>query len=968
MKKRKNDLTKPTVSHISETKVGMPLERPPDGRVSREKAEEKTRNMEPDVLSAQTPEGLRHELRAHRIELEMQNEELRTAEAQIEAWRACYFDLYDQVPVGYCTLSEQGLFIEANLTAATLLGTNRDELIEQPISRFILNLLLRWRNKNGSYRYLESNAVPLVDKDGTLLEFRGVDRDITERKRAEEKLCDSELFFHTTINSLKGHICVLDETGKIVLTNQAWDDFAIANSADPKCVSEDVNYLSVCDSVIGPDLESASSCSRGIRIVLNGDSAEFSMEYPCHSPTEKRWFLGKVSPLQRKDSKWVVINHENITERKLAEEALQIKNQVFEDSIASQSISDNTGTITHLNQAFLRLWGYTSKEQAIGNSIGSFFADEAQAVQLLEALASHDAWEGEFIAKRRDGTTFISRGFATSLRNTRGEIIGYQSTNLDMTEQKQTEEALQESEQQFRLLFQHLDVGVVVHAPDTEIILANEKACKLLGLSVAQMTGKTAIDTAWCFFLEDETAMSFKDYPVQRVLATRRPIRDLVVGVDRPNTKDRIWVLVNAFPELDAHERLRHAVVTFVDITECKQAEDEKEKLHAQLTQAQKMEAIGTLAGGIAHDFNNMLGVISGRAELGLKKIAPTDPVHKDLEQILNAAGRSADITRQLLAFARKQTIAPMVIDMNHTLGNMIKMLGRLIAEDIDLLWQPADDLWMVKIDPSQLDQILVNLCVNARDAIADVGKITIETGMKVFDTDYCDVHAGFVPGEFVLLAVSDDGCGMDRHILDNLFEPFFTTKETGRGTGMGLATVYGIVKQNNGFINVYSELEKGSSFRIYLPRHTEDMAEKIPEKHMATSQQGSGETILLVEDETTIMEMLEIMLESLNYTVIAADSPSRAMEMANSHAGQIHLVITDVVMPEMNGRDLAEKLSSLYPGINILFMSGYAADVIAHQGVLDDGVAFIQKPFSMADLAQKVRVVLDMASDKNQG
>jgi signal transduction histidine kinase/ActR/RegA family two-component response regulator len=391
---------------------------------------------------------------------------------------------------------------------------------------------------------------------------------------------------------------------------------------------------------------------------------------------------------------------------------------------------------------------------------------------------------------------------------------------------------------------------------------------------------------------------------------------------------------------------------------------DERRRLAAQLTQAQKMESVGRLAGGVAHDFNNMLGVIAGRAELGLTKTSPTDPVYTDLEQILNAAGRSAEITRQLLAFARKQTISPRVIDLDSTVGNMIKMLSRLIGEDIDLLWQPAGDLWAVKMDPSQLDQILVNLCVNARDAIADVGKITIETGMKVFDQDYCAVNAGFVPGEFVLLAVSDDGCGMDRHTLDNLFEPFFTTKEKGRGTGLGLATVYGIVKQNNGFINVYSEPEKGTSFRIYFPRHTAGMPDTIQEKPAAPMHRGSGETLLVVEDEDAILEMLEAMLKTLNYTVLAADSPSRALTLAQSHNSRIHLVITDVVMPEMNGRDLAGKLSTLYPDIKILFMSGYTANVIAHQGVLDEGVHFLQKPFSMDDLAEKLRKVLDTASD----
>ncbi len=268
-----------------------------------------------------------------------------------------------------------------------------------------------------------------------------------------------------------------------------------------------------------------------------------------------------------------------------------------------------------------------------------------------------------------------------------------------------------------------------------------------------------------------------------------------------------------------------------------------------------------------------------------------------------------------------------------------------------------------MKIDPSQLDQILVNLCVNARDAIADVGKITIETGMKVFDPAYCAAHAEFVPGEFVLLAVSDDGCGMDRHTLDNLFEPFFTTKKTGRGTGLGLSTVYGIVKQNNGFINVYSEPEKGTSFRIYLPRHTAGTPDTIQEKPAGPMPRGSGETLLVVEDDDAILDMLETMLKSLNYNILTADFPSRAMALAQSHTTRIHMVITDVVMPEMNGRDLAEQLSTLYPDIKILFMSGYTANVIAHQGVLDEGVHFIQKPFSMQDMAAKVHEVLGVRS-----
>ena len=381
--------------------------------------------------------------------------------------------------------------------------------------------------------------------------------------------------------------------------------------------------------------------------------------------------------------------------------------------------------------------------------------------------------------------------------------------------------------------------------------------------------------------------------------------------------------------------------------------------MEEQLRQAQKMEAVGTLAGGVAHDFNNMLGVISGHAELALKKATPKDGLYRDLMQIQSAANRSADITRQLLAFARKQTISPKVLELNDTVGTMLKMLGRLIGEDIDLHWEPANALCTVKIDPSQCDQILANLCVNARDAIAGVGRITIETGITVFDRKYCDTHAGFVPGEYVMLAVSDNGSGMDQKIQKNLFEPFFTTKNPGKGTGLGLATVYGIVKQNNGFINVYSEPGLGSTFRIYLPRHT-GVPKKITDEPVSPMSLGKKETILIVEDEATILEMLESMLESLDYTPLSAATPGRAIQIAREHTDRIHLLMTDVVMPEMNGRHLAEKMADLCPQLKIVFMSGYTANVIAHQGVLNEDVHFLQKPFSMEALAKKIRQALD--------
>ena len=382
-------------------------------------------------------------------------------------------------------------------------------------------------------------------------------------------------------------------------------------------------------------------------------------------------------------------------------------------------------------------------------------------------------------------------------------------------------------------------------------------------------------------------------------------------------------------------------------------------KMEEQLSQALRMDSIGRLAGGVAHDFNNMLGVILGCTEIAMEQLDPDNPLYTHLTEIRIAAERSADLTRQLLAFARKQTITPRVIDLNDTVAGMLQMLRRLIGEDIDLAWLPGRNVWPVKMDPSQVDQIMANLCVNARDAIEGVGKVTIETGNVTFDEEYCAAHLDYIPGEYVQLAMSDDGCGMDKETQDRLFEPFFTTKELGEGTGLGLSTVYGIVKQNNGFINVYSEPGQGTTFKIYFSRHTGKAAQMQQEGSVEPAKRGY-ETILLVEDEPAILKMVTMMLERQGYTVLPASTPSVAIQLTEEYPGEIHLLMTDVVMPEMNGRDLVRNILNSYPNLKRLLMSGYTANVIAHHGVLDEGVNFIQKPFTMKDLAAKVRDVLD--------
>ncbi|MGA2224887.1 MAG: ATP-binding protein [Syntrophobacteraceae bacterium] len=395
------------------------------------------------------------------------------------------------------------------------------------------------------------------------------------------------------------------------------------------------------------------------------------------------------------------------------------------------------------------------------------------------------------------------------------------------------------------------------------------------------------------------------------------------------------------------------------DITERKRADEERKKLEEQLFQAQKMESVGRLAGGVAHDFNNMLSIIIGMAEMTLELDLPTEGLRHNIEEILKAGLRSADLTRQLLAFARKQTVIPQILDLNDTISGMLKMLRRLIGEDIDLSWHPGPDLWKVKIDPSQVDQILANLLVNARDAISGIGAVIIRTENVVIDDSYWVETPEFVPGEYILLTVSDTGAGMNEDVRENIFEPFFTTKELGRGTGLGLSTVYGIVKQNDGFIYVASEPGKGTTFRIYLP-HFEAETALVPSKEASGRAPTGMETILLVEDDKAVLNLNKIILEKLGYTVIAVPTPRQAIHLVEERLGDLHLLITDVVMPEMNGRELAEQLRAIRPDLKCLYMSGYTADVIAHRGILDKGVNFIQKPFGINDLAVKVRQVLD--------
>jgi PAS domain S-box-containing protein len=395
------------------------------------------------------------------------------------------------------------------------------------------------------------------------------------------------------------------------------------------------------------------------------------------------------------------------------------------------------------------------------------------------------------------------------------------------------------------------------------------------------------------------------------------------------------------------------AICMALDITDRKQLEE-------QFRQAQKMEAVGRLAGGIAHDFNNLLMVIQGYADLMTDRIPINDPLRRNAEQIQTAAQRATSLTQQLLAFSRKQILAPKILGVHSVVADMEKILRRLIGEDIELRVSAAPDLWLVQADRSQIEQVIMNLAVNARDAMPNGGRLTIETANVELDGSFSHSPTVLAPGKYVMLAVTDNGCGIDSKTQAHIFEPFFTTKEKGKGTGLGLATVYGIVKQSGGYIWVYSEPGQGTTFKIYLPRvqGAGAVTDRDRPGEIQAALRGS-EVVLLVEDEAGVRELAREYLETSGYTVLEARDGHAALEMASAHGGHIHLLMTDVVMPGISGRELAQRMVKIRPDIKILYMSGYTDQAIVHQGILEDGAVLLQKPFSMGTLASKLREIL---------
>lgn len=646
-----------------------------------------------------------------------------------------------------------------------------------------------------------------------------------------------------------------------------------------------------------------------------------------------------------------------IRTRKQFEKSLEISKEKLSEAqriahVGSWELDILTHALSWSDESF-RIFGF--QKEVFSPTMEAFFESVHPDDRAMMNAVTQAAWNERkpFDVEHRiicpDGKILIVHEVAETVFDDAGIPIRMIGTVRDITEWRQAEELLRSSEEKYRAIIETTDTGYLIIDLQGNVVDANQEYVRLTGHNtLVEIIGRNVLE--W-------TAEYEKKRNTEAVTKCLKDgqIRNFVIDyIDNAGQITPIEINATIQKEGDS----QHIISLCRDITERRLADEEYAKIESKLKQAQKMESIGRLAGGVAHDFNNMLLTIMGNTDIAMDSISDDDPIQENLQEVYKAAERSADLTRQLLAFARKQTVSPKLLDLNDNVTNMLKMLQRLIGENIALVWQPGNNLGQIKIDPCQIDQVLANLCVNARDAISDVGKIIIETGISTFDEDYCSTHEDFIPGEYIYLSVSDNGCGMDKKTLENIFEPFFTTKAIGAGTGLGLASVYGAVKQNNGFIKTYSELGIGTSFIIYLPHYSNNA--EINTIQIEESNLCGGETILLVEDDLSILKMITLMLEKLGYTVLAANTATDAIQMEKEFTNEIHLLLTDVVMPDMNGRDLLKILFSHRPYIKSLFMSGYTANVIAHHGVLDEGVQFIQKPFSQQQLSIMVREILN--------
>ncbi len=777
-----------------------------------------------------------------------------------------------------------------------------------------------------------SNPTPMEFPTQSRLEdaLRSLRQEVAERKRAEAALQASEANFRAFFNTVQDILIVARPEGSILFANDALERLLGFGSDDVKTM----HVLDLHPSDRRLEAEAIfGAMFRGERTF-------------CPLPLMKK--DGELLPVETRAwiGQW---NGEDcifglVKDMSAAREAEQRFESIFQSNPSLMALSNIEGQFTHVNDTFLRKLGYT-REDVLGKAATelSLFPEPGHQAAAAALLAEHGRLIDFPLQVRRKDGALLHGLFSGRAIQAAGQPF-FLTVMADITELVDATDALRESEGRARALLDALPdmmfrlnregVFIDYKADEGDMLVSGYG---LIGRRVGEVLPPEFAALAMRRLSETLASGCLTVFEYQLSLPDR-------------GLRDYEARMVVSGPE----------VVTAIvrDITERKRAEELRAQLEEQLRQAQKMESVGRLAGGVAHDFNNMLGVILGRAEMALAQVAPEHEIHLDLEEIRSAASRSADLTRQLLTFARRQTMEQRVLDLNEITADILKMLERLVGENITVSLKQQERLWQVKTDPSLVDQMLTNLCVNSRAAIDDIGHITVETANCVLDGAFCTLHPECTPGEYSQLSVCDDGHGMDAETMEHIFEPFFTTKGVGEGTGLGLAAVYGAVRQSNGCITVESVKGHGTMFRIYLPRHLGDPGHAANDDAPGPAA-ARGRTVLLVEDEPLLMSLCREVLSRSGHTVLTAEAPHEALRLATSHTGDIHLLVTDVVMPGMNGRELARELQAKRPALGLLFMSGYPAEIIGRHCVLEKGENFLQKPFTLDRFRSKVSEVL---------
>ncbi|MBN2693823.1 PocR ligand-binding domain-containing protein [bacterium] len=649
-----------------------------------------------------------------------------------------------------------------------------------------------------------------------------------------------------------------------------------------------------------------------------------------------------------------IIEEKNIIEKQLlaVKEQYELAINGTNEGIWDWNLKTNE---VFFSKRWKEILGY--KDNELENRLNTFYSliFENDLNRVLNFVKDYlngeiDSYSIEFRMVHKNGSLRWIQAKGEAIRDQFGKPYRMAGSHSDITETKLAETSLKESEERLNKILKVVPDLISVQDKDYNIIYSNWNGKGDVKIKQQIVGGK-------CYTCYRGLNSVCSDCQAKKIFITKKAFENEIETIDGD------WVELRVIPIFDKTGEIEFFVEWVRDITERKQAEKEQQRLSQQLQQSQKMDSIGRLAGGVAHDFNNMLGAIIGFTELSMKLAEGNELLLANLQEISSAANRSAELTKQLLAFARKQGVNPKSFDLNSAISNMYNMLCRLIGENIELIWNPKTKVIIVEMDPTHIDQIIANLIINSKDAISEKGVISIETEVVSLD-DSSDIgYKNYKSGEYVKLSVSDNGKGMDKETLSRVFEPFFTTKEIGKGTGLGLATIYGIVKQNSGFIDIKSELNRGTIFSIYLPFYTKssnifsDFEEKVVTKN-------GNETILLVEDEPSILKLTTMMLKHSGYNVLSSSNPIEALSIANSNSNsnnkKIDLLITDVIMPDMNGYELSKKILEIYPNIKILFMSGYTANVISIKNFYDGEINFIQKPFSIEEMKLKVRESLD--------